>query len=269
MLAGVPAERPASVVNSVSKSFALLELLCDSDSPMGVTALAHQAELGKSNVHRLLQTLVDLGYVAQLPNAEYAPTIRTWELGSKVVSRLSIRDVARPAMQALADATKEAVHLSLRQGYEVLYIDKIESKEPVRAYTQLGGRGPIHCTATGKAILAFQPADEIAACMAEAVAHNPNTITTARAFNREAGDIRAQLYALNRGEWRADILGIASPIADSSGSVVAAIGLSAPSSRVEPSDFEALAPGLTTHAQSISAALGCTADAWERLRDQD
>lgn len=260
-----PGER--SVDKSVAKALTLLELLCDSDTPLGITAIATATSLGKSNVHRLLQTLIELGY-AQKTDSLYAPTMRTWELGSKVVARLSVRDIARPAMDELASSTNEAVHLSMRDKFEVVYIDKIESKDIVRAYTQLGGRAPLHCTATGKAMLAFLPRTEMAQCMAQAMSFNSNTITSEHRFEIEAAQIRTNLYALNLGEWRADIVGIAVPIADHSGLVVAALGLSAPATRVTPADFESLAPRLVTYARDVSLALGCSAEQWAQLHEQ-
>lgn len=250
---------------SIVKAFTLLELLANSDVPLGVTALADTAELGKSNVHRILQTLLELGYVEQGANAQYQPSLKTWEMGCRVMSRLSLRDVARGPMQILAELTKEAVHLSeLHQG-EVLYIDKIESSEPVRAYTQLGGRAPAHCTATGKAMLAFASDADIAAALLDASDHTPKTITSLDRFEIEAEHIRTNRYSLNRGEWRSDIIGLGAPIADQSGNVVAAIGLSAPASRVELSELETLAVRLIEHAERVSLSLGCSSRQWAEL----
>lgn len=250
---------------TIVKAFDLLGILAANAQPMGVTALAEQAELGKSNVHRILQTLVGLGYVERTEAAQYQPTIRIWELGSQVMSRLSLRDVARPAMQELSELTGEAVHLSLLMGAEVLYVDKIESSEPVRAYTQLGGRAPAYCTATGKAMLAFAGDAAVTAAMADATAYTDTTLVDAESFLAEATKIRKNRFSVNRGEWRADVIGLGSPIADAEGSVVAAIGLSAPGARLGLAKLKELAPKLISHARGVSAALGCTDQAWDSL----
>lgn len=186
--------------NSIAKAFGLLEMLASSDEPLGVTALAEQASLGKSNVHRILQSLVELGYVEKNAAARYLPTTRLWEFGSQVMSRRSVRDVARPAMRLLAELTSETVHLSELHDGDVLYIDKIESSEPVRTYTQLGGRAPAYCTATGKAMLAFVAAERMATILESAVAHNAEDHHDLRAVHRRGGE--DQNRVLRRQSWR-------------------------------------------------------------------
>lgn len=250
---------------AVVKAFNLLEILAQSDKPLGVTDLARQSELGKSNVHRLLQTLINLGYVKKSDDSDYTASLRVWELGSRIISRVNVRGVANPFMQALAETTNETVHLSEFHDTEVLYVDKIESREPVRAYTQLGGRAPAYCTATGKAMLAFQSIDIIRKAMADAQAHTPKTLSDVDKFLAEANDIRARRFAVNRGEWRSDIIGIAAPIFCASGKVEGALGLSAPASRTKESDLVKLAPNLIEYAEKISRALGCTPEIWSRL----
>lgn len=247
---------------AVVKAFSLLELLAGSDDPMGVTRLAETSGLGKSNVHRLLQTLQSLGYVSQTPDGAYSASLKMWELGNQVMSRFSLRDVARPFMKKLSAMTKETVHLSELDGFEVLYIDKIESREPVRAYTQLGGRAPAYCTATGKAILAYASTEDIEECCRNAQAFTAKTIVHADRFLVEAEKIRDRKFALNRGEWRADVIGLAAPILDSTGAPIGAIGLSAPGSRLHIDEMETLAPRVVEYAREISEQLGCSAATW-------
>lgn len=250
---------------AVVKAFALLELLAKSEKPLGVTTLAKMADLGKSNVHRLLQTLQTLNYVRKTDESSYEATLRLWEMGSHVFSKLSLRDLARPYMQRLSDMTNETVHLSELDGFEVLYVDKIESREPVRAYTQLGGRAPAYCTATGKAMMAYLPAEAIAECYEAVQQFTQKTIVNVDRFQVEAETIRQRRFAINRGEWRADVIGLAAPIAGNAGSVVGAIGLSAPASRVDVGEWETLAPRLVEYAERISSALGCSEAAWAML----
>lgn len=250
---------------AVVKAFGILEILVQSDQPMGVTALAKETELGKSNVHRLLQTLQTLGYVKKLDDSNYTASLRLWELGSQIISRVTLREIARPYMRLLANETGETVHLSELHDGEVLYVDKIESKEPVRAYTQLGGRAPAYCTATGKAMLAYQDDDTIRKLMTGAVAHTSKTLINAEAFLTEARTIRSARYALNRGEWRADVYGISAPVSSASGAIEGALGLSAPASRANEAELKALAPRLLDYAEKISAGIGCTPAVWSRL----
>ncbi len=250
---------------SVVKAFNLLEVLARSERPMGVTALSEGTGLGKSNVHRLLQTFIELGYVETSGSGNYRASLRLWEYGSLVVSRLNVRQLARPMMENLALITRETVHLSELQRGEVLYLDKIESSEPIRAYTQLGGRAPAYCTATGKAMLAFEDPGVWRSSLEGAEVFTQKTISTFERFETEAWRIRTQKYAINRGEWRTDVLGLAAPIIDGNGKVVAAIGISGPASRLDAQELETIAPNVVSQAMQLSLALGSSEQAWEML----
>lgn len=247
---------------AVVKAFKLLEILAESDNPLGVTQLAEFTDLGKSNVHRLLQTLQFMGYVSKTHDNQYAATLRVWELGSFVIARQGVREQARPYMCQLSEMTKETVHLAELHEFEVLYIDKIESKEPVRAYTQLGGRAPAYCTATGKAMLAYMSAQSIIECLSNAQNHTGKTIVNAERFALEAANVRQNRYAINRGEWRADVIGLGAPIMGQGAEVIAAIGLSAPASRVGMDELVTLSAKLVEYARCISLTMGCTEKQW-------
>ena len=242
---------------TVAKAFALLEELAQSDRPLGVSELSERLDLGKSNVHRLLQTLITLKYARQTPKSSYMASLRMWEMGHQIFSKFSFRDIAKPYMNQLSDLTNETVHLSEIDGFEVVYVEKIESREPVRAYTQLGGRAPAYCTATGKIQMAHQSEAEISRCFESVHRFTPNTVTNVETFCKEAAESRARGYAVNRGEWRLDIVGLAAPIADSTGEVVAAIGVSAPASRLDAAEIERYAKNVTDCARDISQDLGC------------
>ncbi|MEB8385626.1 IclR family transcriptional regulator [Rhodobacteraceae bacterium KMM 6894] len=252
---------------TVAKAFSVLEVLARSDVPLGVTDLAQRLELGKSNVHRLLQTLLALGYAKKTDGTGYVATLRMWELGCNIVSNLALRDVARPYMRQLSNLTNEAVHLSELQGSDVIYIDKIESKEPVRAYTQLGGRAAANCAATGKIILAYLPADDVREIFRNVIQVTPNTIMDVVQFFDQSAISRKRRYALNGGEWRADVNGLASPIANQNGKVFAGIGISAPASRLDVAEIEKYAPHLIEAGRKISLELGCSKKNWDQLTE--
>ena len=251
--------------STVVKAFSLLEVLAESEEPLGVTELADRLSFGKSNVHRLLQTLIALNYVRKTDGAGYMATLRMWEFGSRIVSRVVLRDIARPTMRHLSSLTKEAVHLSQYDAGEVIYLDKIESKEPVRAYTQLGGRAPAYCTATGKILMAYIPEAEVRQVYEGVQASTRNTVTDVEVFLQQCATARDRRYALNTGEWREDVIGLAAPIADASGAVVSAIGISAPASRLGPDAIERFAPELVEAGREVSRRLGCSVGQWQQL----
>lgn len=250
---------------TVAKVFLLLETLSTNDGAMGITDLAKKTDLGKSNVHRLLQTLIELKYVRKNIENNYEATLKMWEIGNHTFSRINLRGVVRPYLKDLAQMSKETVHLSELHGFEVLYIDKIESQEPVRAYTQLGGRAPAYCTATGKAMIAYLNSESISHYYENVQQFTSKTIVNSERFSIEAKSIREKKYAINRGEWSSEVIGLAAPIVNNDGMVVAAIGLSAPASRMQLSELEMLAISLVKYAEEISLALGCTREKWVKV----
>lgn len=240
--------------NTLVKGLQVLEALAGSERPLGVSELASMLEMGKSNVHRLLQALVELRYVVKDEStSEYSASLKVWELGNRLSLRLAIRHAAQMRMTELLEATRETIHLSVLEGREILYVHKLDSPEPVRAYSEVGGRAPAHCVATGKAILAWQPQKLLEDMAAGGLTrYTPNTIVDGPAFLREMERVRHQGYAVNRGEWRETVWGIAAPIRDSVGTVVAALGISGPSSRFKPARIKSLAALVREAADAVS-----------------
>lgn len=239
---------------TLTKGIRLLEALCASEARRGVTELAVELGLQKSNVYRLLRTLVALGYVDQdTATSRYGPSLRLWEFGAMVADRLDLRTVARPRLLKLAEETQETVHLSILSGLEVVFIDKVDSPFPLRAYSRVGGRAPAHCVATGKALLAFADDDTFALIGQTKLRRFTRASIVSRArLLKELAQVRLRGYALNRGEWREGVNGLAVPIFDHTRRVVAAVGITLPA--VLPS------PKLVGHirkcAAEISESLG-------------
>ena len=240
--------------NTLVKGLQLLELLARSEGSLGVSDLAAKLALGKSNVHRLLQALVELGYVQKNePRGTYQASLKLWEIGTALASRLSVKTAALDAMERLLKNTRETVHLSVLDGDDVVYLHKLDSPEPVRAYSEVGGRAPAHCVATGKAILAWQTALYLGGLAGRLQRHTPKTITDPADLLRDLERVRANGYAVNRGEWRESVWGIASPISNADGVVVAAIGVSGPASRIKPAHIKELASDVMAAAAAVSS----------------
>lgn len=240
-----------------AKGLTVIEVLSGCDKPCGITQLATQLKLTKSNVHRLLQTLAAHGFVRNVDNTgNYELTLKLWELGSKVRSRLGIAGISGPFLKLLGDQTSEAVHLSVLSGVEVIYIDKVESPQPIRAYSMIGGRAPAYCVATGKAMLAFSSPGKLDELKAPLTRYSVNTISSRAKLDKELQQIREQGYSINRGEWRVDVSGVAAPIFDQATNVVAAIGISGPSTRLKLTVLKRYAPLVRKAAQQISKQLG-------------
>jgi DNA-binding IclR family transcriptional regulator len=242
---------------TLAKGLKMLEAVADSDGPRGVSELARELGITRSNAHRLLQTLSALGYVRHDPeHGRYEATLRLFELGSGIATRLDVRTIARPIMQSLARQVDENVILSIRDGSEVLVLDRVESTRTLRTHTSLGARSPMHSTSPGKLLLAYAPDDVVDAVARALTAFTPRTIATRSELDAELARIRAQGYATVRAEWHEDTAGMAAPIIRGGASVVAALSVSGPVGRFKPAQMKAYLPHLRAATREISGRLG-------------
>lgn len=243
--------------NTLLKGLEIVELLAHSDRPLTLTEIATTLKLAKSNVHRLLQGLTERHYVIRHEdNNAYVASIKLWELGSAVLAKLDLKLHGQDVMEELLQRTGETVHLSVLDGDDVVYVHKIESPNPVRAYTQIGGRVRAHCVATGKAMLAFRTPSALDHLSQNLQSRTALTTTDPAKFLLEMARTRSQGYGVNRGEWNMNVAGIAAPIVDARGNTIAAVGLSGPKERFKPAQLKTFAPLVIEAAQRISTRLG-------------
>ena len=237
---------------TVVKAFQILELLALDDGQTSVTKLAVKTGLQKSNVHRLLATLRALGYVQQGDSKLYEPSLRIWEMGQQVYARLSIASAARPYLRRLVEQTGESAHLAILDRSEIVYIDKVETANPVRAYTVIGGRAPAYCTASGKVLLAYEPMETVRAVAGTMRRQTPETIADLKGLTKELARVRDQGYAINLGEFRPNVAALAAPVQLATGKVIAVVGISGPLDRLRPRKIKSLAPIVVAAAQTIA-----------------
>lgn len=240
------------------KGLRLLETLAESERPRGITDLASELDLTKSNVHRLLTTLQAHGYVRQIPpHSTYELTTKIWELGNNVIRRMDLITVAQPAMRRLADVTGETIHLSVLDGSDVIYLDKIESAHHIRAHTSVGARAPAYTVATGKAMLAQMPEDYLARFEGNLKSYTATTRTSLEDLKKDIEQIKVQGYAsVLHGEWREGIAAAACAVLGRSGELVGAIGMSGPDTRIKRKQLKQFSEDVMQAARTISTALG-------------
>lgn len=239
------------------KGLSVLEHVIRVGRPVRASDVADELAMHRGNAHRVLKTLEAAGYLIQDPHSrEYAPSLRLWELGTEVLSRFDLRERSSEVLRELARSSEETVHLSVLEGLDVIYIEKIDSSQPVGAYSKVGGRAPAYCVATGKAMLAALSPDELAPIMQHLERPSPNTLEP-DALRQDLLLSRQRGYAINRGEWRDTVWGVAAPIHDASDRMVAAVGVSGPEFRLAPAGrCEALGVLVMEAAQRISGRLG-------------
>ena len=190
-----------SGVQSVERIFQLIESLAAHPAGAGLQRLAQDTGLAKSTVHRLLASLVSLGYAAQDENGRYRLTLKMFELSSGIVNSMDIMDVAKVHLERLAQRTGEAVHLVIRDGQDIVYIYKTESG-PMRMSSRVGLRSPLYCTGVGKAILATLPADEVAQIWQHTTPQKltAHTIVEFEALQAQLTEVRTNGYAIDDEE---------------------------------------------------------------------
>ena len=223
----------------------------------GVSEIARELGIAKSGVYKILRNLESRGWVRSTPVGRYRLGLRLWQLGTEAVADLSLREVGPPVMEKLTHMTGEGTLLSVYDAGDVVYLEKVSSPQPVVVTTRIGGRSPAFCTATGKAILAFLPDDEIdAALVGPLERFNEKTVIEPHAIRADLEIVRQRGFALNFGAWRGQIFGVAAPIRDHDGKVVAALGLSGPAYRFGDAGIEGLAPDVMAAADDVSRLLG-------------
>jgi DNA-binding IclR family transcriptional regulator len=170
-------------------------------------------------------------------------------------------------MKELMEKTRETITLSVLYGHELLYLAKLESPQPVRVASRIGGGAPIHASANGKSLFAFQDEREIERVLTSTLSrYTPATVTDVRKLRSELRQIREQDYAVDFGGYIAGVHAVAAPIRDASNRVVASIGIVAPAGRLPRGKVKSYATLARNTAARISSALGHS-DAEGRLRD--
>lgn len=215
-------------IQSVEKSFALLDYLSAETIPLSLDDLTRKSGFPKTVCFRFMQTLKSLGLVEQ------SPKTKTYQLGPKLVSlgmaalkRLNLRQAALPVLQMLRDETQETVNLAIPIGTDVLFIERIMSDYLVNSNINIGDRLPVHCSSLGKAILAFisnDRCDEIISRL-DFTRKTDRTITTAAALRDQLSVIRNRGYAVNDEELEKGLRAVAAPILNYTGEAFAAINV--------------------------------------------
>lgn len=196
--------------------------------------VAEQVDLPRQTTYRILHTLIEVGWVERDADDLYYLSPRVWSLGVRSFALEDLQRLMSPVVLRLAAEFGETVHLAIYRRGSVIYILKEDGSHPIRSYTELGGQAPAYCVATGKALLAHQPGAEIEAVVyrGDLEAFTPRTVTDPTKLEQELAETRSVGYAVNRGEWREEVGGIAVPIFSPAGEVLAGLGFSGPVDRI-------------------------------------
>ncbi|MCL4515751.1 MAG: IclR family transcriptional regulator [Firmicutes bacterium] len=250
-------------VQSIRRAMALIETMAGEGPECSLGDLAQRLNLHVSTVHRLLTTLMSLGYVEQNPqDSRYRLGLKMVELGTMVLGQIELRREAAPYLKALSEKTGETANLIVLEQGEVVYIEKAESPASLRFFNRIGKRAPAHCTGGGKALLANLPAAQVQGIIAEKglPSLTSQTIVEEKVLWKELTGIKEAGYALDNEECEEGVRCVAAPVFNHMGVPVAAVSISGPTFRFSPAKMEEFV-GLTREAaEGLSRRLGYRAE---------
>ena len=248
------------MVQALDRAFAVLDLLGESETPLGLAQVASSLQLHKSTAHRFLMVLERHRMVERTSSGKFRLGLRLFDFGNRAIEQYDLRDRAQPHLRRLVAETEETAHLCILEQARVIYIDKIEPARSVRMITRIGSSNSVHCTSVGKAILAFLPEDRVAEILRrtrfERFTHR--TITTPEALRTEIEKTRRRGYAVDDEELEEGLRCIAVPLLDADRQPVAAVSVSGPSFRVTAQKLPAIANHLLQCVRGISTDMGYT-----------
>jgi DNA-binding IclR family transcriptional regulator len=249
-------------LSSVASALRLLKVFSADEPELGITTLAQRMGLAKSTIHRLTSTLVSEGFLEQNPlNEKYRLGLSLFGLGTLVRRRMNVSTEALEHLHELRDRTGETVHLAVLEQADIMYLFNLESQQAIGMRSYLGVRKPAFCSSEGRAILAFSPPAVVTRVLKSALlARTPHTITKPAALVKLLAGVAHAGYAVDDEESDAGMRGLAAPIRDASGNVIAAVGLAGPVQRLSKKNLRSFTPSVLQAAQAISRRLGYRPD---------
>lgn len=246
-------------VPAVRKAIGLIGVLCEADSPMGVSEISRAVGINKNMAYRLLCTLVDEGWVTQQGSEpKYRISLQPFQVVSRSVCKMTLRDTALEPLRKLRQQTGESVYLAVLHEYTSMFVEHLDGTHTIKIAGMVGGRYPLHCSAAGKVLLAHA-GDEVFYHLASDgfYRYTPNTICGSEELRRELGQVAARGWALDNEEHGRGILCFAAPVRDYKEYVVGAIGLSLPTANCSADELvEGIGPYVISTADEISQQLG-------------
>jgi len=255
MLAMKANEPQSPVIQVLERAFMLLDMLAAHTEPVSLKHVAEQTGLHPSTAHRILNDLTIARYVDRPMPGSYRLGMRLLELGNLVKARLDVREAAVGPMRQLHKLTRQPINLSVRQGDEIVYIERSYSEHSgMQVVRAVGGRAPLHLTSVGKLFLAHDDPQRVRAYATRTglAGHTRNSITDIQRLERELSKVRAHGISRDEEELELGVRCMAAGIFDDQGQLVAGLSVSAPADRLEAS----WADRVRATASEISASLG-------------
>jgi DNA-binding IclR family transcriptional regulator len=245
-------------MQSVDRVFKIIEAVVNTEDGLGVIEASEVVDLPSSTTHRILTSLVKLGYLRQdRINKKYYPGRMLFSISGKLVRDNSLASLGRPFLVDLSDETGETVHFCIIEDYKTYLVEKVRSNKNLTHTSNMGFRDEPYITSFGKVLLANMSEDHIVKYIDSTTLtrRTPNTITDKSELKKELAKIKTQGYAIDNEEAEEGLYCLAAPVYDSNGTAAAAISISGPAFRVK-GDFDKNLDYLLKASKDMSAALG-------------
>jgi DNA-binding IclR family transcriptional regulator len=245
-------------VPAVMKALDILEFLA-TQREASFTQIYSELGIPKTSAYHILSTLSHRGYVRfSGDSARYCLGLKLFELGTRSVSRIDLRAEALPLLRDLVTRTNETCNLGIQDGVEGVYLAKLEGTQPVRLYSWEGKRMPLHCTAIGKALLAWQGKEEREEILKEIelIAYTKNTITEKKKLKKHLAMIRRRGWSIDDQENEPHVRCLGAPVLSVDGRILAAISVSGLATRFEGDHLKTLAKEVQRAARKLSEKVG-------------
>lgn len=249
---GIPS---VPTVQVIERMFTLIDILASREDAMSLKEISEKAGLHASTAHRILNDLATGRFVDRPQAGNYRLGMRLLELGNLVKNRLNVRDAALEPMRELHRITQQPVNLSMRQGDEIVYVERAYSERSgMQVIRAIGGRAPLHLTSVGKLFLASDEPHRIRAYATRTglSGHTKNSLTQLPNLEKELAKVRRENYATDNEELELGVRCMAAGIFDDQKKLLAGLSISAPAGRMD----EAWLPKLMATAAEISRNLG-------------
>jgi len=246
-------------LQSLDRAVSVLDLLGESEGPLGLADVCERMALHKSTAHRALMVLERCGLIERTPENRFRLGLKLYELGSRAVEQIDLRARVHPWFRRLSAQVGETIHLGVLQKTSVVYLDKVEpSNRRVWLSSRIGASNPVYCTAMGKAMLAYLPEDAATEIIGKIrfVRLTRRTLMTPEALRRSLDRVRRRGYAIDDEEAEEGVRCIGAPILSETGAPMAAVSVSGPTSRITQQSVPGIAEHLLRCCREISSSLG-------------
>lgn len=256
----IAAAKDRNFVESIERGMNVFSFIVNSKKAVGITQISKALNLSLGSVQRVTYTLQKLGYLRKDEEIQkYSIGHNGLVLGLGIVKDLDLKRVAHPYLRELSAEIDETVNLAVLDGIQIVYLDRVKTGQIININLSVGSKLPVYCTSMGKSLLAFLPNDELLEILNKINLKplTPNTITTKARLLRELEKVKKRGFSVNDKELDIGLRSVAAPVRNEHGTVVAAVNIAVPSSRVTFEELRTKFASKVIHlSRVISEALG-------------